>query len=106
MDVGVVFLERFNQALVERLLHVVDGKEDGAADAVDATYGENDQPLVFMVHFQRWIKGMMDEVAIFNRALSEDEINQIMSGGLSQSVLAVEPAGKLGIAWGALKIAR
>ena len=84
----------------------VDGKEDGVADAVDATYGENDQPLVFMVHYQRWIKGMMDEVAIFNRALSEDEINQIMTGGLSQSVLAVKPEDKLAVAWGALKIAR
>jgi hypothetical protein len=84
----------------------VDGKEDAAADAVDATYGENDQPLVFMVHFQRWIKGLMDEVAIFNRALSEDEINLIMNGGLNQVVLAVEPAGKLAAAWGTLKISR
>ncbi len=84
----------------------VDGKEDGAADAVDATYGENDQPLVFMVHYSRWIKGLMDEVGIFNRALSEDEINLIMNGGLSQAVLAVQPAGKLAVTWGSLKMAR
>jgi hypothetical protein len=52
------------------------------------------------------MEGLMDEVAIFNRALSEDEINQIMNGGLSQSVLAVGPADKLAVAWGTLKIAQ
>ena len=79
----------------------VDGKEDGSADAVDAVYGENDQPLVFMVHFDRWFKGMIDEVAIFNRAITDKEITQVM-GGL-QNVLAVDPEGKLAVTWSQLK---
>jgi len=79
----------------------VDGKEDGTAPAVDDTYGKNDQPLVFMVHYHRWIKGLLDEVAIFNRALSEDEISSLMNG--LQSVLAVDTKGKLATTWAKLK---
>ena len=80
----------------------IDGEADGAAPAVDATYGENDQPLVFMVHFDRWFPGMIDEVAIFNRALTENEIEQVMDG-LAPNVLSVEPVGKLAVTWGGLK---
>lgn len=81
----------------------VDGKEDGIADAVDAKYGQNDQPLVFMVHYDRWLNGMMDEVAIFNRALKTNEISQIMKG-LSQSVLSVSSKEKLAFSWGKIKL--
>ncbi len=80
----------------------VDGQEDGSADAVDAKYGQNDQPLVFMVHYDRWINGMMDEVAIFNRALKSNEIAQIMKG-LSLSVLSVSSNEKLTVSWGKIK---
>ena len=80
----------------------IDGKDDGTADAVDDVYGNNDQPLVFMVHFDRWLKGMIDEVAIFNRAISDKEITQIM-GGL-KNTLAVAPKGKLAVTWGQLKL--
>ena len=79
----------------------IDGVEDGSADAVDADYGENGQPLVFMVHFDRWIKGLIDEVAIFNRAITTKEINTIM-GGL-KNALSVEPGSKLAYRWGQLK---
>jgi hypothetical protein len=68
---------------------------------VDAVYGQNDAPLVFMVHYERWFKGMIDEVAIFNRAITDKEITQIM-GGL-QNVLAVDPKGKLAATWSQLK---
>lgn len=81
----------------------VDGEQDGSAAAVDAKYGENDQPLVFMVHHGRWINGLMDEVAVFNKALSEDEIGLIMMG-LDQIVsAAVDVKGKLAVTWGDLK---
>ena len=43
--------------------------------------------------------GALDEAAIFNEALGADEIKQFMTGGL----LAVQPAGKLSSAWGAIK---
>lgn len=43
--------------------------------------------------------GLIDEVAIWNRALSEDEINQLMKG----LPLEVLPAGKLSTTWAQIK---
>jgi len=45
----------------------------------------------------------VDEVAIFDVALSVTEIKEIMERGLYQAVLAVQPQGKLPVAWGRLK---
>jgi hypothetical protein len=56
-----------------------------------------------MVHFDRWITGLIDEVAIFNRVLTEKEIGSIMEG-ISKSVLAVSPRGNLVTTWGNLKV--
>ena len=42
----------------------------------------------------------VDEVAIYNRALSEDEINQDMNNGV---FFAVDPGGKLATTWANLK---
>lgn len=80
----------------------IDGKEDGVAAAVDAKYGKNDQPLVFMVHYDRWFKGMIDEVAIFNKALTKQEIELAM-GGIGKNILAISPKSKLTATWGNLK---
>ncbi len=50
----------------------------------------------------RWFDGLMDEFYIFARALSEDEIKEVMDG----EFLSVEPADKLAITWGSLKSRR
>jgi len=42
-----------------------------------------------------WFHGAMDELAVWNVALSEDEIKQLANGVL----VAVYPAGKLGTTW-------
>jgi len=47
--------------------------------------------------------GLIDEVAIFNAALSEDDINTIMTKGLQNSVAAVSPKTKLATTWGNIK---
>ena len=47
----------------------------------------------------REFTGIIDEVAIFNRALSKDEISKAMIG----QILAVESAGKLAVSWGTIK---
>ena len=49
------------------------------------------------------LNGLMDDVALFDRALSEDEIKTIMDDGLEQGALAVSPQGKAATTWGALK---
>jgi hypothetical protein len=49
---------------------------------------------------ERFLKGVVDEVRIYNRTLSQDEINKDMEtlGGL-----AVSPSGKIGALWGEVK---
>lgn len=47
--------------------------------------------------------GIIDEVAIFNVSISEDDINRIMNEGLARAALAVSPAGKLASLWGTVK---
>jgi hypothetical protein len=47
--------------------------------------------------------GVVDEVAIFNVVLSEDDINSIMLNGLENTITAVSPSGKLATTWGGIK---
>ena len=47
--------------------------------------------------------GLMDDIALLDRALSEDEIKTIMDDGLEAGALAVSPQGKAATTWGALK---
>jgi len=46
--------------------------------------------------------GIIDDLAIFNVALTEDEIKDIMRKGL-RFITAVSPAGKLATVWGIIK---
>lgn len=50
-------------------------------------------------------KGIIDEVALFNVALEEEDIQEIMNNGLEKTlnIIAVESAGKLTVTWGRLK---
>jgi len=47
-------------------------------------------------------KGLIDEVGLFNAALSQDDIKSIMTAGLSHA-LAVAPMGKIAATWGSIK---
>jgi MSHA biogenesis protein MshQ len=53
--------------------------------------------LATLVYFD----GIIDEVAIYNRALSADEVGELMSQGLSTT--AVEPGDKLVTTWSRIK---
>ena len=44
---------------------------------------------------------MIDEARIYNKTLTEAEINQAMAG--SADTAAVQPDGKLPVAWGMIK---
>lgn len=48
------------------------------------------------------LKGLIDEAFIFDRAITEDEVKEIMDDGFSLA-LAVDPKGKTATLWGALK---
>jgi len=58
--------------------------------SVSAGAGNMDRPF----------DGIMDDVAIWNRGLTADEITELMT---SDNLLAVEPDGKLTTTWGTLK---
>jgi hypothetical protein len=49
------------------------------------------------------VSGLMDDVGLFNVALTEDEIQSIMNDGLSKMATAVSVSGKLAAAWGGIK---
>ena len=63
-------------------------------------------PLMFGVHGispgTKFV-GVLDDVAIFNAALTENEIDQIMTTGLAIAFAVMEPTGKAAITWGRLK---
>lgn len=46
---------------------------------------------------------VMDEVGLFNDALTEEEVKNIMEEGIYQTTYAVEPSDKLTVLWGKLK---
>ena len=48
-------------------------------------------------------QGIIDEVGIFNDALAEADVNDIMKRGLEAAALAIEPSGKLAVTWGSIK---
>ena len=48
------------------------------------------------------VNGIIDDVGLFNVALTQDEIIDIMENGL-EATLAVAPAGKLTTTWGSLR---
>ena len=48
--------------------------------------------------------GIIDEIAIFNAVLTEDELQILMEAGLLEALnLSVLPLGKLATLWGVLK---
>ena len=47
-------------------------------------------------------EGMIDDVVIINKALTEEELNQLMNNGVS-GILSVESRDKLAITWGYLR---
>lgn len=47
-------------------------------------------------------EGLIDEVVLINKALTPDELNQLMNDGVS-ATLAVDRRGKLATTWGNLR---
>ena len=50
-----------------------------------------------------YFPGMLDDLALFNVPLSQDEIMAIMDNGLANVITAVFPADKLATTWGKIK---
>lgn len=87
----------------EKVRQYIDGKLDveytvpaGKLDSVDVVFriGKSQTPLGGTVCY-------VDEVAIYSRALSEDEVNADMNKGV---FFSVDPSGKLATTWAKLKM--
>ena len=84
----------------------VDGDEVADGDT-PGKLGANDDPWRIGQDCEREnyiFAGIIDEVRLWNRALSDEEINTFMEQGAD--ALAVEAAGKLSTTWGRLKAGR
>ena len=86
-----------------KLRGYIDGKKVVEGDSQKP--GENDEDVSVGAGgggVRYWLIGAVDEPAIFDRALSEAEINELMDNGM-QAVLAVNTSNKLAITWGNIK---
>jgi len=83
-----------------------DGEMEGEL-AIDSDPDVVDTPLAIGAqHDGFWpFAGIIDDVALFDVGLTEDEVRDIMDKGVGEStgVLAVSDAGKLAAAWGKIK---
>ena len=76
-------------------------RADGAADASGTELATNFTVNIGGKGQWAW-GGIIDEVAIFRKALSQTEIQRIMESGL-EAASAVLPVGKLTTAWASIK---
>ena len=47
--------------------------------------------------------GIIDEVGVFQEALSDEDLTEIMENGLEKTAFAVHPSEKLTTTWGKIK---
>lgn len=85
----------------------VDGQFIGASPSAAPINKMVDEPLTIGCGYANgsrasFLNGAVDEVAIFNRALSDDEVKELMEG-LGQLVYPVDPRSKLAVTWGEVK---
>lgn len=50
-----------------------------------------------------WFGGIIDEVAIYNRALAEKEVKDLYEGKVKAKIADIEPSGKLTSTWAGIK---
>lgn len=74
-----------------------EGGIDPLQNEADVTFGATN------VSGTEPVQGIIDEIGIFNQALSEADIKSIMQNGLERAALSVKPIGKLATVWGNIK---
>ncbi len=103
-----------NDSQWHHIAFTYDGEEkriyiDGVVDAQQATtggFGLMGQPLkIGGMPGERPALGLIDEVAVFNVALEENDVNDIMDHGLERAAggVAVSSAGNLATTWASVK---
>jgi hypothetical protein len=86
----------------KKLICYLDGENELSVDIANIVSITSGTPLVFGGGF----KGSIDEVAIFNTAITQDDVKTIMTKGLAETlkgIIAVQPLSKLSVTWGDIK---
>ena len=82
----------------------IDGKREAEADFnKNSGYGTNEGVVAIGRHYDRYTKGIIDDVGLFNVALTADDIKTIMDAGLGGVSTAVSTRNKLAITWGEIR---
>jgi hypothetical protein len=81
----------------------IDGKMEAEADFnTKDGYGTGEGVFHIARHYDRYTAGIIDDVALFNVALEEEDIKALMDDGV-ETAAAVEPVNKLTTTWGRIK---
>ena len=81
----------------------IDGKMETEADFNQKDgYGTGEGVFHIGRHYDRYTTGIIDDVALFNVALEEEDIKALMDDGI-ETAAAVEPVNKLTTTWGRIK---
>lgn len=81
----------------------IDGEMEAEVDFdKNDGYGTSEGVLHIARHFDRYTNGIIDDVALFNVALSEDDMETVMDNGVEEAA-AVEPINKYTTTWARIK---
>ena len=81
----------------------INGKMEAETDFNEKDgYGTSEGVFHIGRHFDRYTEGIIDDVALFNVALDEDDMDTLMNDG-AETAAAVDPVNKLTITWGRIK---
>ena len=86
----------------------VDGQLVGESQATATAFiFDNETPMRIGTDFndedKRFFNGSIDEVAVFDRALTQAEVVEAMQGNLLGQATPVEAVGKLAVTWGQVR---
>ncbi len=85
------------------MLSYLDGENEKSVNIANIGSVTSGMPVVFGGGY----RGSLDEVAIFNTVITQDEVKTIMNKGLAEilkGIIAVQPKDKLATAWGEIKL--
>ena len=81
----------------------IDGEQESEVDFNKGSgYGTSEGVFHIGRHYDRYTEGIIDDVGLFNIALDEKEIVDLMNNGLS-GITAVSQSGKLTTTWSDIK---
>ena len=89
----------------ENVILYLDGVEIGRNTGQQVFYDASSSVIGRKVEVNRFFDGFIDEIAFFNEAITQEDVEAIMNEGLEAVLnpIAVSATGKLTTNWGELK---